>query len=255
MGLERSLIPFRPDRWNILPTRRVCDIHLLDPSRPSGLETGRISSLRTNFLHSNVFDCCTGPKTPYPIQGFILCTLPVSTSEKNSSHLIQSPSAPPPPSHLPSLLRGPNSAFFTALYVISGAAILVNFLSGLVADLLEARFDTCGPPCGPACEHQRHSSRSQIKSKASNKSETGSFSCSLQTISPRSVQRLPLRWDVEDVEDRRRRGEGEAGGAALARGVLTAAPLVLWWVLGITFGRVHEGRADRGTPRHWVTWV
>ncbi|CAK9003986.1 cAMP-dependent protein kinase regulatory subunit (PKA regulatory subunit) [Durusdinium trenchii] len=77
--------------------------------------------------------------------------------------------------------RGPNSAFFTALYVISGAAILVNFLSGLVADLLE------------------------------------------------------------DVEDRRRRGEGEAGGAALARGVLTAAPLVLWWVLGITFGRVHEG--------------
>ncbi|CAK9003615.1 Probable formaldehyde dehydrogenase AdhA [Durusdinium trenchii] len=77
--------------------------------------------------------------------------------------------------------RGPNSAFFTALYVISGAAILVNFLSGLVADLLE------------------------------------------------------------DVEDRRRRGEGEAGGAALARGVPTAAPLVLWWVLGITFGRVHEG--------------
>ena len=41
------------------------------------------------------------------------------------------------PNNKPTRFWGAWSAFFTAGFVISGAAILVNFLSGVVADLLE----------------------------------------------------------------------------------------------------------------------
>ena len=36
-------------------------------------------------------------------------------------------------------MPGASAPFFTAAFVISGAAIVVNFLSGVVADFLEAQ--------------------------------------------------------------------------------------------------------------------
>ncbi|OLP96557.1 Superoxide-generating NADPH oxidase heavy chain subunit C [Symbiodinium microadriaticum] len=68
------------------------------------------------------------------------------------------------------------SPFFTSAFVISGAAILVNFLSGVFADVLE------------------------------------------------------------EAEEKRRMRGSEAGVL-----VGTAAPLVLWWLVGLVYGRVHEG--------------
>ncbi|CAJ1354492.1 unnamed protein product [Effrenium voratum] len=74
--------------------------------------------------------------------------------------------------------RGAESPFFTAGFVICGAALLVNFLSGLVADFLEE-----------------------------------------------SAAR------TEDSDGPR------LGGGMLG----PAGPLLLWWLLGVAFGVVHEG--------------
>eukprot|EP00435_Cladocopium_sp_Y103_P023375 s352_g5.t1 len=75
-------------------------------------------------------------------------------------------------------LQGAWSAFFTAGFVISGAAILVNFLSGVVADLLEDAAEK--RPWAPS---------------------------------------VSGRWSL----------------------MFSLLPLLCWWLVGIAFGRVHEG--------------